>query len=50
VRGMLPRNRLSRRVNRHLKVYVGPDHPHVAQINASRKREAAAAAASSSEK
>lgn len=47
VRGMLPRNRLSRHVYRHLKVYAGPDHPHAAQINASRKREAAAAASSS---
>ncbi len=46
VRGMLPRNRLSRHVLRHLKVYAGPDHPHQAQVNASRKREAAAAAAS----
>ena len=42
VRGMLPRNRLNRHVLRHLKVYTGPDHPHEAQINASRKREAAA--------
>src|SRR3990172_1490028 len=47
VRGMLPRNRLSRHVYRHLKVYAGPDHPHEAQVNASRKREAAAAASSS---
>ena len=46
VRGMLPRNRLGRHVHRHLKVYAGPDHPHQAQVNASRKREAAAAAAS----
>jgi len=42
VRGMLPRNRLNRHVLRHLKVYAGPDHPHEAQVNASRKREAAA--------
>ena len=42
VRGMLPRNRLARHVLRHLKVYAGPDHPHQAQVNASRKREAAA--------
>lgn len=46
VRGMLPRNRLSRHVYRHLKVYAGPDHPHAAQVNASRKREAVAPAAS----
>ncbi len=38
VRGMLPRNRLSRHLLRHLKVYAGPDHPHVAQVNASSKR------------
>ena len=44
VRGMLPRNRLGRHLHRHLKVYAGPDHPHQAQVNASRKREAAAAA------
>lgn len=40
VRGMLPRNRLSRHLLRHLKVYPGPDHPHEAQVNESRKREA----------
>ena len=39
VRGMLPRNRLSRALLRHLKVYAGPDHPHEAQVNASRKRQ-----------
>ena len=37
VRGMLPRNRLARHLLRHLKVYAGPDHPHIAQVNASRK-------------
>lgn len=42
VRGMLPRNKLSRHRLRHLKVYAGPNHPHEAQINASRKRQAAA--------
>lgn len=31
VRGMLPHNRLGRRILRHLKVYTGPDHPHQAQ-------------------
>ncbi len=46
VRGMLPRNRLGRRVYGHMKVYAGPDHPHHAQVNASRKRQAAAAATS----
>lgn len=39
VRGMLPRNRLGRALLRHLKVYAGPDHPHQAQVNASRKRQ-----------
>jgi large subunit ribosomal protein L13 len=43
VRGMLPRNRLGRRLHRHLKVYAGPDHPHTSQVNASNKKEAAAA-------
>lgn len=31
VRGMLPRNRLGRRMFKKLKVYAGPDHPHQAQ-------------------
>ena len=31
VRGMLPKNRLGRRMFKKLKVYVGPDHPHAAQ-------------------
>jgi large subunit ribosomal protein L13 len=31
VQGMLPKNRLGRRLFNHLKVYVGPDHPHAAQ-------------------
>ena len=46
VRGMLPRNRLGQRLYRHLKVYAGPDHPHEAQVTASRKRQAAVAATS----
>jgi len=29
--GMLPKNRLGRRLIRKLKVYGGPDHPHQAQ-------------------
>jgi large subunit ribosomal protein L13 len=40
VRGMLPRNRLARHLLRHLKVYAGPEHPHEAQVNASRKPRA----------
>ena len=31
VKGMLPHNRLGRRMLKHLKVYAGPDHPHIAQ-------------------
>ena len=31
IRGMLPKNRLGRAMSRKLKVYAGPDHPHVAQ-------------------
>ena len=31
VKGMLPHNKLGRRMLGHLKVYAGPDHPHVAQ-------------------
>ena len=31
VKGMLPRNRLSRAQLQKLKIYAGPDHPHEAQ-------------------
>ena len=31
VRGMLPKNRLGRKLLKKLKVYAGPDHPHTAQ-------------------
>jgi len=31
VRGMLPRNRLARKQITKLKVYAGPEHPHIAQ-------------------
>jgi large subunit ribosomal protein L13 len=31
VKGMLPKNRLGRRMAKKLKVYAGPDHPHAAQ-------------------
>lgn len=30
--GMIPHNRLGRRVITHLKVYAGPEHPHAAQV------------------
>ena len=31
VKGMLPKNTLGRAMNRKLKVYAGPNHPHGAQ-------------------
>ena len=31
VRGMLPKNRLGRKMFRKLKIYAGPTHPHEAQ-------------------
>ncbi len=31
VKGMLPKNRLGRKLNKKLKVYTGEDHPHTAQ-------------------
>lgn len=31
VKGMLPKNRLSRQVIGKLKIYAGPEHPHAAQ-------------------
>lgn len=31
VKGMLPKNRLSRRLVTKLKIYPGPEHPHSAQ-------------------
>ena len=52
VKGMLPHNSRGRELFRHLKVYLGPDHPHEAQVNAGtgaraakRERQAEAAAA-----
>ncbi len=32
VRGMLPHNRLGRKMGRKLRVYRGPEHPHQAQV------------------
>jgi large subunit ribosomal protein L13 len=37
VRGMLPRNRLGAKMLKKLKVYVGEEHPHLAQTGASSK-------------
>src|SRR6202790_4271422 len=31
VKGMMPRNRLARKQLTKLKVYAGPEHPHIAQ-------------------
>jgi len=31
VEGMLPKNRLGRKLARKLKIYAGPEHPHSAQ-------------------
>lgn len=31
IRGMLPKNRLGRKLFKNLKVYAGPNHPHTAQ-------------------
>jgi len=31
VRGMLPKNKLGRKLIKKLKIYSGPDHPHEAQ-------------------
>ena len=31
VKGMLPHNRLGRKIMGHLKIYVGDEHPHKAQ-------------------
>ena len=41
VKGMLPHNRLGRKLLGHLKVYGGPDHPHAAQVNAGTRRTTA---------
>jgi large subunit ribosomal protein L13 len=32
VKGMLPKNRLSRQIIKKLKVYAGAEHPHIAQV------------------
>ena len=31
VKGMLPKNKLGRKIFKNLKVYTGPEHPHTAQ-------------------
>ena len=31
IKGMLPHNRLGRKILEHLKIYIGEEHPHSAQ-------------------
>ena len=45
VKGMLPRNRLGRRMLRRLKVYAGATHPHEAQVRIGLGKRSAAPAA-----
>lgn len=40
VRGMLPKNKLGRRLLKHLKVYTGAQHPHAAQLKGTESRNA----------
>jgi large subunit ribosomal protein L13 len=47
VRGMLPHNRLGRKLLGNLKVYAGPDHPHEAQVKGGQKGQEAAGEAAS---
>lgn len=39
VRGMLPKNKLGRKMLTRLKVYTGPEHPHSAQVIGSERAE-----------
>jgi large subunit ribosomal protein L13 len=39
VKGMLPKNKLGRKMLRRLKVYAGAEHPHSAQVIGSERRE-----------
>ena len=43
VNGMLPKNKLRKRMMSRLKVFVGSEHPHGAQLAGQNKPEAAAA-------
>jgi large subunit ribosomal protein L13 len=40
VHGMLPKGSLGQQLRKHLKVYAGPDHPHVAQVTGSDRARA----------
>jgi len=42
VKGMLPKNKLSRDVIKKLKLYVGAEHPHKAQMSSSKAPVSAA--------
>ena len=48
VKGMLPKNRIGDRQFTHLRVYVGPDHPHAGQIATNGALEAPASGSESS--
>ncbi|MCH8854606.1 MAG: 50S ribosomal protein L13 [Planctomycetes bacterium] len=39
VKGMLPKNKLGRKMLKRLKVYAGPEHPHSAQVIGAERRE-----------
>lgn len=39
VKGMLPKNKLGRKMLTRLKVYAGPEHPHSAQVIGSENAE-----------
>ena len=39
VRGMLPKNKLGRKMLTRLKVYAGPEHPHMAQVIGSERAD-----------
>ena len=39
VRGMLPKTKLGRKMLSRLKVYAGPEHPHMAQVIGSERAE-----------
>ena len=43
VKGMLPRNRLGRKMLRRLKVYAGDTHPHEAQVRMGKPKQTPAA-------
>ncbi len=45
VRGMLPKSKLGRKMLTRLKVYAGPEHPHMAQVIGSEREEMRAGSA-----